>query len=58
MSQPAKDRDQRDNLRRLELYKQGKPYYEEVSSLAEDAPEGEKAPESDRPPQAARQNDE
>ena len=42
MSQPAKDRDQRDNLRRLELYKEGRPYYEEVSSVAEDKPEADK----------------
>ncbi|MGH7139144.1 MAG: tetratricopeptide repeat protein [Pirellulales bacterium] len=37
MSQPAKDRDQRDNLKRLDLYKSQKPYYEEVSSLKEDS---------------------
>jgi tetratricopeptide (TPR) repeat protein len=36
MSQPAKDRDQRDNLKRLELYKSGQPYYDEVSSVAAD----------------------
>lgn len=32
MSQPAEDRDQRDNERRLALYKAGKPFHEEVAS--------------------------
>jgi tetratricopeptide (TPR) repeat protein len=36
LSQPAKDHDQRDNLKRLALYKSSQPYYEEVSSLKED----------------------
>lgn len=36
MSRPAKAHDERDNQRRLELYKMHQPYYEEVSSLAED----------------------
>lgn len=34
MSQPAKLRDQKDNERRLELYKSGKAYYEEVAPPA------------------------
>ena len=36
MSQPAKDRDQRDNEKRLALYKSGQRYYESASSLKED----------------------
>jgi tetratricopeptide (TPR) repeat protein len=42
MSQPAEDRDQRDNEKRLALYKTGKPYHEEVAQKAaseEPAPE-------------------
>ncbi|HXT58966.1 MAG TPA: hypothetical protein VN699_10025, partial [Pirellulales bacterium] len=34
MSQPAEDRDQRDNEKRLALYKSGKPYHEEVAVKA------------------------
>jgi tetratricopeptide (TPR) repeat protein len=36
MSQPAKTHDQRNNLKRLELYKSGQAYYEEVSSVKDD----------------------
>lgn len=42
MSQPAENRDQRDNEKRLALYKAGKPYHEEV---AQKAPSEEPAPE-------------
>ncbi|HJT36366.1 MAG TPA: tetratricopeptide repeat protein [Pirellulales bacterium] len=39
MSQPAKLRDQKDNEKRLELYKSGKAYYEVVAPPAESPPE-------------------
>lgn len=39
MSQPAKLRDQKDNEKRLELYKSGKAYYEEVAPPAANPPE-------------------
>jgi tetratricopeptide (TPR) repeat protein len=50
MSQPAEDRDQADNEKRLALYKAGKPYHEEVAvkkSDDEPSPE-ERVPEDSK----------
>jgi tetratricopeptide (TPR) repeat protein len=50
MSQPAEDRDQEDNEKRLALYKAGKPYHEEVAvkkSDDEPAPD-ERVPEDSK----------
>jgi Flp pilus assembly protein TadD len=38
-SQPAKEHDQLNNMKRLELYKAGQAYFEEVSSLKDDSAE-------------------